>query len=127
MKFVQELITPQSVSFYSEEWAFIGRSNQDYILRPLAEATGIDIGVLSGDIATQEVSVANRMSWKYMRETRQEDMAYCLMGLFGVSLPILYGEGGVRSFFCLQNEILQAIDDQTIFAGSTSPRIGDIG
>lgn len=116
---LQELIAPRSVSFYSKDWSFIGKSNEDCIMRPLAEATGIDIGVLSGDIATQEVSVANRMRWASKRKTtRQEDMAYCLMGLFSVNMPLLYGEGGVRSFIRLQNEILQATDDQTIFAWS---------
>ncbi|KAG6362695.1 hypothetical protein INS49_007788 [Diaporthe citri] len=118
----QELIAPSSVLFYSSDWSFIGRSSEDHIIRTLAEATGIDIGVLSGDIATQEVSVANRMRWASKRKTtRKEDMAYCLMGLFSVSMPLLYGEGGVRSFIRLQNEILQATDDQTISAWSTPP------
>lgn len=119
---LQELIAPRSVSFYSKDWSLIGKSTEDHIMRPLEEATGIDIGVLSGDIATQEVSVANRMRWASKRKTtRQEDMAYCLMGLFGVNMPLLYGEGGTRSFIRLQNEILQATDDQTIFAWSTPP------
>lgn len=119
---LQELIAPQSVSFYSKYWSFIGKSNEERIMRLLAEATGIDIGVLSGDIATQEVSVANRMRWASRRKTtRQEDMAYCLMGLFSVNMPLLYGEGGARSFIRLQVEILQATDDQTIFAWSAPP------
>lgn len=119
---LQELIAPPSVSFHSSDWSFIGKSREDRIMRPLAEATGIDIGVLSGDITTHEVSVANRMRWASKRKTtRQEDMAYCLMGLFSVNMPLLYGEGGVRSFIRLQTEILQATDDQTIFAWSTPP------
>lgn len=119
---LQELIAPRSVSFYSKDWKFIGKSNEDRIVRLLAEATGIEIGVLSGDIATQEVSVANRMRWASGRKTtRQEDMAYCLMGLFSVNMPLLYGEGGARAFIRLQVEILQATDDQTIFAWSTPP------
>lgn len=119
---LQELIAPRTVSFYSKDWSFIGKSNEDHIMRPLAEATGIDIGVLSGDIVTQEVSVANRMRWASKRKTtRQEDMAYCLMGLFSVNMPLLYGEGRARSFIRLQIEILQATDDQTIFAWSAPP------
>lgn len=119
---LQELIAPRSVSFYSKDWSFLGKSNEDRIIRLLAEATGIDIGVLSGDIATQEVSVANRMRWASRRKTtRQEDMAYCLMGLFSVNMPLLYGEGGTRAFIRLQVEILQATDDQTIFAWSAPP------
>lgn len=119
---LQELLAPRSVSFYSKDWSFIGKSNEDRITRLLAEATGIEIGVLSGDIAAQEVSVANRMRWASRRKTtRQEDMAYCLMGLFSVNMPLLYGEGGARAFIRLQVEILQATDDQTIFAWSAPP------
>lgn len=119
---LQELIAPSTLSFYSKEWSFLGRRNDEKIMRALAKATGIDIGVLSGDIATHEVSLANRLRWASKRKTRrQEDMAYCLMGLFGVNMPLLYGEGAVRSFTRLQNEILQATDDQTIFAWSTPP------
>lgn len=119
---LQELLAPRSVSFYSKDWSFIGKSSEDRITRLLAEATGIDIGVLSGDIAPQEVSVANRMRWASRRKTtRQEDMAYCLMGLFSVNMPLLYGEGGARAFIRLQVEILQATDDQTIFAWSAPP------
>lgn len=119
---LQELLAPRSVSFYSEDWSYIGKSNEYRIRHLLAEATGIDIGVLSGDIATHEVSVANRMRWASRRKTtRQEDMAYCLMGLFSVNMPLLYGEGGARAFIRLQVEILQATDDQTIFAWSEPP------
>ena len=123
---LRELIAPRTVSFYSKDWKFIGKKNDEHIMRPLAEATDIEIGVLSGDMATQEVSVANRMGWASQRKTRrQEDMAYCLMGLYGVNMPLLYGEGGLRAFIRLQNEILQAIDDQTIFAWSVLP--GELG
>lgn len=119
---LQELIAPRLVSFYSKDWSIIGKSTEDNIMRPLAETTEIDIGVLSGDINTQEVSVANRMRWASKRRTtRQEDMAYCLMGLFGVNMPLFYGEGGIRFLIRLQNEILQATDDETIFAWSTPP------
>lgn len=119
---LQELIAPRKLSFYSQDWFFIGAKGDEHIMGPLIKATGIDVGVLSGDIATHEVLIANRMRWASKRETRrQEDMAYCLMGIFGVNMPLLYGEGGVRAFIRLQNEILRATDDQTIFAWSRPP------
>lgn len=35
------------------------------------------------------------MSWAAdPKTTRPEDVAYCLMGLFGVNMPMLYGERG---------------------------------
>jgi hypothetical protein len=44
-----------------------------------------------------------------------EDKAYCLMGLIGINMPLLYGEGQ-KAFFRLQLEILNISDDESIFA-----------
>lgn len=55
------------------------------------------------------------MNWAAKRKTkRQEDMAYYLMGLFGVYMPMLYGEGD-RAFYRLQEEIMKTLDDRSIF------------
>lgn len=63
-----------------------------------------------------QISVAQRMSWAAMRETtRVEDLAYCLLGLFDINMPLLYGEG-LRSFRRLQEEILKTTADQSILA-----------
>ncbi|THU83089.1 hypothetical protein K435DRAFT_807782 [Dendrothele bispora CBS 962.96] len=57
------------------------------------------------------------MSWAAKRvTTRPEDMAYCLMGLFGVNMPPIYGEGGEKAFMRLQQEIIKYSDDRSIFA-----------
>ena len=49
---------------------------------------------------------AERMRWAAEREaTRVEDEAYSLLGIFGISLPTLYGEGR-HAFQRLQEEIL---------------------
>ena len=42
-------------------------------------------------------------------------MAYCLMGLFDVKMPMLYGEGE-KAFTRLQEEIVKHSDDQSLFA-----------
>ena len=47
-----------------------------------------------------------------------EDIAYCLVGLFGVNMPLLYGDGS-KAFLRLQEEILRQTDDETIFAWNT--------
>jgi hypothetical protein len=58
------------------------------------------------------------MSWAAGRNTtRLEDEAYCLMGLFDVNMPLLYGEGR-KAFLRLQQEILKQSDDPSIFAWS---------
>lgn len=63
-----------------------------------------------------ERTVAERMSWAASRSTtRIEDAAYCLMGLFNVFMPMLYGEGS-RAFTRLQEEIMKQSEDYTIFA-----------
>jgi hypothetical protein len=58
------------------------------------------------------------MSWaSYRRTTRVEDEAYCLLGLFGVHMPLLYCEGE-NAFRRLQEELIRTSTDHTIFAWS---------
>ena len=65
--------------------------------------------------------VATRMSWASARQsTRAEDMAYCLLGIFNINMPLLYGEGD-RAFRRLQEEIIRKIDDDSILAWALSP------
>jgi hypothetical protein len=67
-------------------------------------------------------SIAQRMSWAANRvATREEDLAYCLMGIFNVNMPLLYGEGGSKAFVRLQEEIIKDSDDQSIFSWSPEP------
>ncbi|KAK4466183.1 heterokaryon incompatibility protein-domain-containing protein [Cladorrhinum samala] len=68
------------------------------------------------DRKLSRASVAERMSWASKRETtRVEDEAYCLLGILGVNMPLIYGEGG-RAFIRLQEEVLKISDDLTILA-----------
>lgn len=61
------------------------------------------------------------MSWAAKRTTtRTEDLAYCLLGIFDVNMPLLYGEGG-KAFFRLQEEIIKSTSDQSVFAWGDSP------
>ncbi|KAJ4416244.1 hypothetical protein N0V82_006848 [Gnomoniopsis sp. IMI 355080] len=114
---LQEVIAPHQVHFHSGDWALIGKKSNRVFQRALSNVTGIDLGILSGQTTMAEISVANRMKWASRRQTtRSEDAAYCLMGIFAVNMPLLYGEGGQRSFIRLQEEILKATDDQSIFA-----------
>ncbi|KAK3352196.1 hypothetical protein B0T25DRAFT_416941, partial [Lasiosphaeria hispida] len=56
-----------------------------------------------------------KMSWAAKWEsTVVEDLAYCLMGIFGVNMPMLYGEGE-RAFLRLQEEIARTTDDLGLF------------
>jgi hypothetical protein len=72
--------------------------------------------VLTGVDAIAKYSVASKMSWAARRKTtRLEDSAYCLLGIFDVNMPLLYGEGG-KAFRRLQEEIIKRHNDLTIFA-----------
>jgi len=56
------------------------------------------------------------MSWAAFRETsRIEDIAYCLLGIFDVNMPLLYGEGK-KAFIRLQQEIMKGTHDFSLFA-----------
>lgn len=82
----------------------------------IASITGIGSDMLSTKRSRpDDYSIAERMSWAAHRETtREEDIAYCLFGIFNVNLPLLYGEGP-RAFMRLQ-EIVKNNTDLSIFA-----------
>lgn len=114
---LQELIAPSRAHFYFSDWRYIGSKNEQRFIRYLNKITGIETGILAGEVTVTQVSVANRMKWASRRQTsRPEDIAYCLMGIFDVNMPLLYGEGGSKAFLRLQEQILTTIDDQSIFA-----------
>ncbi|KAL7800879.1 heterokaryon incompatibility domain-containing protein [Trichoderma afarasin] len=111
---LQELIAPERLEFYNRSWEKIAEKTA--IAKELAVITGIDAFVLDGSAPLQQVSVGRRLSWAANRETtREEDLAYCLFGLFDVNMPLIYGEGE-KAFLRLQEHILQQSDDHTIFA-----------
>jgi hypothetical protein len=110
---LQELIAPQVVELCSKEWTVIGTKKS--LASSIETATGIPITVLRGSHPSS-YNVAERMSWASARTTtREEDMAYCLLGLFDVNIPLLYGEGA-RSFIRLQEQILRQEEDYSMFA-----------
>lgn len=111
---LQELIAPANLIFMSRDWIEIGTKSSLRVL--LAEITGIDEGILAGQLGPDTASVAQRMSWASDRKTtRKEDTAYCLMGIFGVNMPLLYGEED-KAFQRLQEEIIRHSDDHSLFA-----------
>ncbi|KAL7915311.1 hypothetical protein GGI35DRAFT_489010 [Trichoderma velutinum] len=114
---LQELIAPKVVLFYAKDWSFLGQKHEPpEFTKAISDITNIDQEVLNGRIDPLQLSVSARMAWASHRNTtRLEDAAYCLMGLFQVNMPLLYGEGR-RAFARLQEEIIQRTDDQSIFA-----------
>lgn len=123
---LQELIAPQDVVFLSRNWRPLCSKCASPGL--LQEVTGIDIDVLLSLAPLPSISAAKRLSWASRRETtRVEDEAYSLMGIFGVHIPIMYGEGR-RAFRRLQEEIMKQSPDHTLFVWglSQSVSVGDL-
>ena len=130
---LQELVAPLHVRFYNESWSYIGEKST--LISEISGITQIDEAVLrfghegTRDYRCADVSgrmkacllgfcAAEIMSWAAARQTtREEDMAYSLLGLFDVHMPLLYGEGRM-AFYRLQEYIAQKSDDQSILAWS---------
>ena len=111
---LQELLAPQRVDFYNAEWQHIGDKLE--LLPVISQRTGIARAYLRNPADIYRASVAQKMSWAAGRRTRKkEDRAYSLLGLFGINMPPLYGEGN-KAFLRLQQEIVRSINDESLFA-----------
>ncbi|KAI9930342.1 hypothetical protein MW887_011094 [Aspergillus wentii] len=111
---LQELVAPPKLFFLASNWSDMGSKADMSAL--IQDITGIDESALVEIPQLERFSIAKRMSWAANRHTtRVEDIAYCLMGLFNVNMPLLYGEGD-KAFIRLQEEILRGSADQTLFA-----------
>ncbi|KAJ4176614.1 hypothetical protein NW755_014318 [Fusarium falciforme] len=111
---LQELVAPRYVKFYSASWSLIGAKSG--LVATISQITNIRSVFLSGHILMR-ASISERMSWVSNRvTTRPEDIAYCMMGIFDINMPLLYGEGGQKAFVRLQEEICRVSADQTILA-----------
>ncbi|KAN0112546.1 HET domain containing protein [Hyaloscypha variabilis] len=143
---LQELLAPRDIEFYSNDLSLLGTKNS--LRNEISSITGIDIQYLwrelAGDIyignlekkfiaqsiqhATplRKASVGEMFSWlSHRTTTRLEDMAYCMLGIFELNMPLLYGEGS-KAFTRLQEEIMKVSDDHTLFcwAWNTSQNRG---
>ncbi|KAM7202911.1 Heterokaryon incompatibility protein (HET) domain containing protein [Naviculisporaceae sp. PSN 640] len=112
---LQELIAPRHVVFFDKEWNEIG--DKHGLSEQLSSITGIPVELLRGEASLSEYSVAKRMSWASKRQTtRDEDIAYCLLGLFDITMHPLYGEGKKKAFRRLQRACIEQEGDPSIFA-----------
>ncbi|KAI1295786.1 heterokaryon incompatibility protein-domain-containing protein [Xylaria venustula] len=110
---LQELLAPPKHIFYDALWESVGTKLS--LLWQISSITGIEEEVLRDKSQIPLRSVSQRMAWAAFRQTtRMEDEAYCLLGIFGIYLPLLYGEGRM-AFRRLQEEIIKRNADLTIF------------
>ncbi|KAI0503020.1 heterokaryon incompatibility protein-domain-containing protein [Xylaria bambusicola] len=135
---LQELLAPKLVLFVGANWKVFG--NRDSLAYPISSITRIESRYLTSRAAElhyrasdkpyydageghfermdkiHAATVAEKLSWAATRETtRSEDIAYCLLGLCEVNMPLLYGEGS-NAFLRLQEAIIRQKFDPTLFA-----------
>jgi hypothetical protein len=111
---LQELLAPERLYFFSFDGVSFGSKHS--LSEQISKITGIGEPFLTGVNTLSQASIAKRMSWASRRNTtRTEDLAYCLLGIFGINMPLLYGEAE-KAFTRLQEEIMKNSDDQSLFA-----------
>ncbi|KAK2602702.1 hypothetical protein N8I77_009211 [Diaporthe amygdali] len=116
---LQELLAPSGVTFFTGDWHHKPIGSKASLASLLHKITSIPVLFLVDRNFISQASVAEKLSWASKRvTTRVEDEAYCLMGLFGVHIPIIYGEGR-HAFQRLQEEIMKITPDHSIFAWSS--------
>jgi hypothetical protein len=117
---LQELLAPSSVEFFSANYKRLGdKFSLEHLIH---ERTGIPVEALHGYDPTT-FSVDERVSWAAKRETKhEEDMAYSLLGIFGIFLPLIYGEGREHAFRRLHEEVERVsngrLSSHTLFSSS---------
>ncbi|KAH8592591.1 WD40-repeat-containing domain protein [Bisporella sp. PMI_857] len=100
---LQELLAPATVEFFSREHQQLGDKRS--LRQRIHDITGIANSALQG-AHLSHFSVDERLSWIDRRQTKlEEDKAYSLLGIFDVSMPLIYGEGGDKAFKRLREEV----------------------
>jgi hypothetical protein len=113
---LQELVAPSSVEFFTEDGQRLGDKRS--LEQQIHEITGIAVSALRGT-ALSEFSVEERFKWAEKRQTtHEEDWAYCLLGIFGIFMPLIYGEGKEHATRRLKKEIADAMNGTGKITGS---------
>lgn len=100
---LQELLAPSVVEFYCIQGLRLG--DKVSLEKDIHEITKVPIEALRGQ-ALNTFSVEDRIGWTAGRTTTmKEDKVYCLLGIFGVFLPLIYGEGEQYAKVRLTEEI----------------------
>jgi hypothetical protein len=100
---LQELLAPADVEFFSEERRLLG--SRISLEREVCEITKIPVEALRGQ-RLSAFSIEERIGWVAERTTTlEEDKVYCLLGIFGVYLPLIYGEREKHAEIRLREEI----------------------
>jgi hypothetical protein len=112
------------VKFFSREGEHLG--NKEDLKQLIHKVTSIPIQALLGS-PLSDFRVQERLSWVRERQTtRKEDMAYSLFGIFGIFMPLMYGEGQENAFWRLRKTIeenaRESLQRQTTISTNTMSR-----
>ncbi|KAG1793189.1 uncharacterized protein HD556DRAFT_525147 [Suillus plorans] len=116
----QEFVAPKVVIFYQNDWSLYlddrspNHKESPAIMKELEDATGIDARALIS-FRPGMSNARQRLQWASSRVTTlQEDIAYSLFGIFGVHLPVMYGEKKQNALGRLLQEIVARSGDITV-------------
>jgi hypothetical protein len=116
---VPEFLAPKVVLFYQSDWTvYLDDRSPNHkesvaIMQELGDATGIDPQALVAFRPGMR-GAREKLRWASTRVTTlQEDIAYSLFGIFGVHLPIIYGEMKENALGRLLQEIVGRSGDIT--------------
>lgn len=114
---LQELLAPRHLEFFDKNWGFIG--DRAELAGQIEKITSIQSKYLKGETKDNDpraACIATKFSWISDRQTeRVEDMAYSMLGLFGIKMTPQYDEGW-EAFMRLQKELLSRSTDESLFA-----------
>lgn len=109
---LQKLIAPETLIFLNMKFSKVGSKHD--LCGKVSTHTGIPEKLLTGQYSLDNYCVAVKMSWaSYRHASRTEDYAYSLLGIFGVQMPLIYGERW-EAFRRLQKAVLEKTGDLTI-------------
>ncbi|KAG0694928.1 hypothetical protein DFH29DRAFT_297522 [Suillus ampliporus] len=116
---VQEFLAPNTVLFYRADWTlYLDDHSSNHkgtvaILQELQDSTGIDARALVA-FRPGMTGAREKLQWASNRVTTlQEDIAYSLFGIFGIYLPVIYGEKRQNALGRLLQEIVAQSGDIT--------------
>ncbi|KAG0697559.1 WD40-repeat-containing domain protein [Suillus ampliporus] len=116
---VQEFLAPKIILFYQEDWTlYLNDHSSNHkksvtIMKELEDSTGIDAQFLTA-FHPGITDARKKLQWASSRVTTfQEDIAYSLFGIFGIPLPVNYGEGKQFALGRLLQEIVAQLGDIT--------------
>lgn len=125
---LQELLAPPKMKFFGKNWkpilprAPLESNDKDHeeLLDAIHQVTMIPKHQIVA-YHPRCTTVWEKMLWASRRRTtRKEDMAYCLIGILDITMPIAYGEGD-WAFHRLMEVIIQRSDELEIFAWTGPP------